>query len=158
MADNPAADVVATDGQVFDHPGLYVLDRAILSAATGVNPSHRVIAAARPLLSTRHGIGFNETMRERALIQAGPGAGPPLRPVSFTVIATIADLEAFLADPLRNGQQWALRGSKNIWHRHGPDIWHATRFWAGAVLRAFTSPGGPGTAAKAAVSHHRGIA
>ena len=63
MADNPAADVVDTDGQVFDHPGPYVLDRAILSAATGVNPSHRVIAAARPLLSIRHGIGFNETMR-----------------------------------------------------------------------------------------------
>jgi len=59
MANNPAADVVDTDGQVFDHPGLYVLDRAILSATTDANPSHRVIAAARPLLSIRHGIGFN---------------------------------------------------------------------------------------------------
>lgn len=88
-------------------------------------------------------------MRERALIQAGQGAGSLLRPVSFTIIVTIADLEAFLADPLRNGQQWALHGSKNIWH--------ATRFWAGAVLRAFTSPGGPGPAAQTAVSHHREI-
>jgi len=139
-------------------PDMYVLDRAILSAATGVNRSHRVVAAARPLLSIRHGIGFNETMRERALIQAGQEAGPPLRPVSFAVIVTIADREAFLADPLRNGQQWALRGSKHIWHRHGPDIWHATRFWAGAVLRAFTSPGGPGPAAEVAVSHRWEIA
>ncbi|HYA52257.1 MAG TPA: GMC oxidoreductase [Streptosporangiaceae bacterium] len=63
MADNPAAEVVDTDGQVSDHPRPYVFDRAILSAATSVNPSHRVIAAARPLLSIRHGIGFNETMR-----------------------------------------------------------------------------------------------
>ena len=157
MADNPAADVVDTDGQVFDRPGLCVLGRAILSAATGVNPSHRVIAAARPLLSIRHGISFNETMRERDLIHTGQGAGPPLRPVSFTVIVTIADREAFLAGPLRNGQQWALHGSTNIWHRHGPDIWPATRFWAGAVLRAFTSPGGPGPATQAAVSHHREI-
>ena len=97
-------------------------------------------------------------MRERALIQAGQGAGLPLRPISFAVIVTIADLEPFRADPLRNGQQWALRGSKNIWHRHGPDIWHATRFWAGAVLGAFTLPGGPDSAAEAAVSHHREIA
>jgi len=158
MADYPAAEVVDTDGQVSDHPRPYVFDRAILSAATSVNPSHRVIAAARPLLSMRHGIGFNETMRERALIQAGRGAGPPLRPVSFTVVVTIAHLEAFLADPLRNGQQGALHCSKNIWDRHGLDTWHATRFWAGAVLRAFASPGGPGPAAQAAVSHHREIA
>lgn len=96
-------------------------------------------------------------MRERALIQAGRGADPPLRPVSFTVIATIADLEAFLADPLRNGRQWALHASKNIWHRHGLDIWHATRFWAGAVLRAFTSPGAPDPATPAAASRHREI-
>jgi len=31
------------------------------------------------------------------------------------------------------------------------------RFWAGIVLRAFTSPGRPGLAAQAAVSHHREI-
>jgi hypothetical protein len=35
-------------------------------------------------------------MREPALIQAGQGAGPPLRPVRFTVIVTIADLKAVL--------------------------------------------------------------
>ena len=109
-------------------------------------------------LSIRHGIGFNETMREPALIQAGQGAGPPLRPVRFTGIVTIADLEAFLADPRRNGQQWALHGSKNIWHRHDLDIWLATRFWAGAVLRAFTSLGGLRPATGAAVSPHREIA
>lgn len=89
-------------------------------------------------------------MHEQALIQAGQRAGSPLRAVRFTAIVTIADLEAFLANPLRNGQQWALHASKNIWH--------ATWFWAGAVLRGFTSPGGPGPAAQAAVRHHREIA
>jgi cholesterol oxidase len=304
MADNPAAGVVDTDGQVFGHPGLYVLDGAILPAATGVNPSHtitavaercvetairritgtptwtapqrsetrpadrpedRVIAAARPLLSARHGLGFSETMRGRAMIQAGQEAGPSLQPASFTVAVTIPDLESFLADPQHtasvsglvtvagitsargarvttgvlhllapagtagqrtmvyrlpftgiDGQQWALHGGKDVWHRRGLDIWHATttlyatvvplgpqpapvpaalsggemrlrfpdflremrslhaigsgsriesarivqrflRFWAGAVLRAFTSPGVPGPATQAAVSHHREI-
>jgi hypothetical protein len=139
MADNPAAGVVDTDGQVFGYPGLYVLDGAILPAATGVNPSHTITAVAercaetairritgtptwtapqrsetrpadrpedgaiteaRPLLRVRHGLGFSETMRGRALVQAGQGAGPSLRPASFTVAVTIPDLGAFLADPL----------------------------------------------------------
>ena len=307
MADNPAAGVVNTDGQVFGHPGLYVLDGAILPAATGVNPSHtitavaercaetairritgtpawtapqrsetrpadcpedRVIASGRPLLPARPGICFSETMRGRALIQAGQGAALALRPASFTVAVTIPDLAAFLADPLHtasvsglvtiagitsaqgarvttgvlhllaparragqrtmiyrlpftghDGQQWALGGSKDVWHRRGLDVWHATTtlhatvapldpypapvpaarahssgtmrlrfpdflremrslhptgtssriesartvqrfltFWAGAVLRAFTSPGGdPGPTAQAAVSQHREV-
>ena len=57
-------------------PDMYVLDRAILSAATGCQPVDRVITAARPLLSIRHGMGFNETMRERDLIHTGQGQAP----------------------------------------------------------------------------------
>src|SRR5262249_40458114 len=74
MANNPATEVVDTDEPVLGHPRPYGLDRAILCATTGVNPSHSVIAAARRLLSIRHGIGFNETMREQDLIQAGQAA------------------------------------------------------------------------------------
>src|SRR5262249_50544472 len=74
MANNPAAEVVDTDERGFGHPRPYVLDRAILSATAGVTPSHRVLAAARPLLSMRHGIGFNDTMRGQDLIQAGQAA------------------------------------------------------------------------------------
>ena len=46
MADGPDGGVVDTDGRVFGHPGLYVLDGAVVPAATGVNPSHTIAAVA----------------------------------------------------------------------------------------------------------------
>jgi cholesterol oxidase len=46
MADRAADGVTDADGQVHGYPGLYVLDGAILPAATGVNPSHTIAAVA----------------------------------------------------------------------------------------------------------------
>ena len=46
MAESAATGVVDVDGQVFGHPGLYVLEGAVLPAATGVNPSHTITAVA----------------------------------------------------------------------------------------------------------------
>jgi cholesterol oxidase len=46
MADHGADGVTDGGGQVYGYPGLYVLDGAILPAATGVNPSHTIAAVA----------------------------------------------------------------------------------------------------------------
>lgn len=46
MADDPSRGVTDADGAVYGYPGLYVLDGAILPAATGVNPSHTIAAVA----------------------------------------------------------------------------------------------------------------
>ena len=46
MADSAADGVVDRDGRVFGHPGLYVLDSAIIPGAIGVNPSHTIAAVA----------------------------------------------------------------------------------------------------------------
>jgi cholesterol oxidase len=134
MAESPAAGVVDVDGQVHGHPGLYVLDGAILPAATGVNPSHTITAVAercvqaairritgdpdwtapqtpdvrpvdcpedhvvttaarRPVQDPPRGIRFVETMR-------GTVGGQSREAASITVTVTIADMEAFSADPL----------------------------------------------------------
>ncbi len=54
MAESPAAGVVDVDvdGEVHGHPGLYVLDGAILPGATGVNPSHTITAVAERCVQT----------------------------------------------------------------------------------------------------------
>ena len=46
MADDVTRGVTDGQGQVHGYPGLYVLDGAILPAATGVNPSHTIAAVA----------------------------------------------------------------------------------------------------------------
>ncbi len=46
MADDPASGVTSNIGEVYNYPGLYVLDGAILPAATGVNPSSTIAAVA----------------------------------------------------------------------------------------------------------------
>ncbi len=46
MGDGPASAVTDSNGEVFGYPGLYVMDGAILPAATGVNPSHTIAAVA----------------------------------------------------------------------------------------------------------------
>jgi cholesterol oxidase len=46
MGTDPETGVVDTDGQVFGHPGLYVLDGAALPGATGANPSSTIAAVA----------------------------------------------------------------------------------------------------------------
>jgi cholesterol oxidase len=46
MGTDPRTGVVDTDGQVFGHPGLYVLDGAALPGATGANPSSTIAAVA----------------------------------------------------------------------------------------------------------------
>ncbi|GAA3292268.1 GMC family oxidoreductase [Dactylosporangium vinaceum] len=50
MGTGPHDGVVNVDGEVFGHPGLYVLDGAILPAATGTNPSHTITAVAERCL------------------------------------------------------------------------------------------------------------
>ena len=46
MGSDPETGVVDTDGEVFGHPGLYVLDGAALPGATGANPSSTIAAVA----------------------------------------------------------------------------------------------------------------
>ncbi|APR86677.1 Cholesterol oxidase [Minicystis rosea] len=46
MGDSAADGVTDAHGEVFGHPGLYVLDGAILPRATGVNPAHTIAAVA----------------------------------------------------------------------------------------------------------------
>jgi cholesterol oxidase len=46
MGGDPGTAVVDPDGQVFGHPGLYVLDGAALPGATGANPSSTIAAVA----------------------------------------------------------------------------------------------------------------
>lgn len=46
MATSPAAGVVDHAGRVFHHPGLYVLDGAIVPRAIGLNPSKTIAALA----------------------------------------------------------------------------------------------------------------
>lgn len=52
MSADPATGVVDLDGAVRAHPGLYVLDGAILPAATGANPSHTITAVAERCIET----------------------------------------------------------------------------------------------------------
>lgn len=52
MSADPAGGVVDLDGQVHHHRGLYVLDGAILPAATGANPSHTITAVAERCIET----------------------------------------------------------------------------------------------------------
>jgi cholesterol oxidase len=46
MGTSPANGVVDHKGEVFGHPGLYVLDGAIVPEAVGVNPSRTIAALA----------------------------------------------------------------------------------------------------------------
>jgi cholesterol oxidase len=46
MGTDPDSGVVDADGEVFGHPGLYVLDGAALPGATGANPSSTIAAVA----------------------------------------------------------------------------------------------------------------
>jgi cholesterol oxidase len=46
MGGDPGSGVVDTDGEVFGHPGLFVLDGAALPGATGANPSSTIAAVA----------------------------------------------------------------------------------------------------------------
>ena len=46
MADSIEQGVVDGYGQVFGHPGLYVMDGAILPRAIGLNPSRTIAALA----------------------------------------------------------------------------------------------------------------
>lgn len=46
MGSDPQTGVVDTDGEVFGHPGLYVLDSAAVPGATGANPSSTIAAVA----------------------------------------------------------------------------------------------------------------
>jgi cholesterol oxidase len=46
LGDNPATGVVDVNGEVFDYPGLFVLDGAAIPVAIGANPSHTIAAVA----------------------------------------------------------------------------------------------------------------
>ena len=52
MADDPQEGVTSAIGEVHNYPGLYVLDGAILPAATGVNPSSTIAAVAERNVET----------------------------------------------------------------------------------------------------------
>ncbi|MCP4897265.1 MAG: GMC family oxidoreductase [bacterium] len=51
IAENPDEGVVDASGQVFGHPGLYVIDGSVIGANLGVNPSLTITALAEHLCS-----------------------------------------------------------------------------------------------------------
>ena len=46
MGDSPSNGVVNHAGEVFNYPGLYVIDGAVIPEALGVNPSRTIGAVA----------------------------------------------------------------------------------------------------------------
>ena len=52
MADSPEYGVTDANGEVYEYPGLFVLDGAILPGATGVNPAHTIAAVAERNIET----------------------------------------------------------------------------------------------------------
>jgi cholesterol oxidase len=46
LGDDRAIGVVDANGEVFDYPGLFVLDGAAIPVAIGANPSHTIAAVA----------------------------------------------------------------------------------------------------------------
>lgn len=52
MADSPDNGVTDANGEVYEYPGLFVLDGAILPGATGVNPAHTIAAVAERNIET----------------------------------------------------------------------------------------------------------
>ena len=46
MADTQEAGVTDSNGEVYEYPGLFVLDGSILPGAAGVNPAHTIAAVA----------------------------------------------------------------------------------------------------------------
>ena len=52
MASDPEDGVTSPIGEVFNYPGLYVMDGAILPSATGVNPSSTIAAVAERNVET----------------------------------------------------------------------------------------------------------
>jgi cholesterol oxidase len=46
LGDNRESGVVEANGEVFDYPGLFVLDGAAIPVAIGANPSHTIAAVA----------------------------------------------------------------------------------------------------------------
>jgi cholesterol oxidase len=46
MADSREAGVTDANGEIYEYPGLFVLDGSILPNATGVNPAHTIAAVA----------------------------------------------------------------------------------------------------------------
>jgi cholesterol oxidase len=46
LADSRDKGVLGADGEVFDYPGLFVLDGAAIPVAIGANPSHTIAAVA----------------------------------------------------------------------------------------------------------------
>ncbi|HXF95115.1 MAG TPA: GMC family oxidoreductase [Gemmatimonadales bacterium] len=65
MADHPARGVVAPDGEVFGHPGLYVTDGAAIPSSLAVNTSLTILANAERIAA-----GILERYRLRATAAA----------------------------------------------------------------------------------------
>ncbi|MGW6503222.1 GMC family oxidoreductase [Nonomuraea angiospora] len=119
MGRHPAEGVVDEYGEVFGHPGLYVLDGACVPGPVGVNPSLTIAALAdracehvlesAPRTAARHaevssGLSFTEEMRGHVMPgsadaeegeRLGRANGHPLA-VHLTI--TAGDVERFVAD------------------------------------------------------------
>ena len=241
MSDDPTRGVVDTNAQVHGFPGLYVLDGAILPAATGVNPSATIAAVAErciqeairswlgkpdwavpsaPPRATPEDLAFAAVGRPASWNYRRPVPSPnsirfgeTMRgtvgsdPAYVDLTVDVPDLSAFVADPLHaavvsgtvhirgvtgpagarisggvlhllartgehasrpgprgswwsaasalparrtmayrlpftdaEGGRWLLAGAKDVWPRHGLDVWAAT-----TTLRvSLTGPGRSG--------------
>ncbi|MEV4355622.1 GMC oxidoreductase [Nonomuraea sp. NPDC049625] len=119
MGRHPAEGVVDEYGEVFGHPGLYVLDGACVPGPVGVNPSLTIAAisdrACEHVLETAprtaarragvsSGLSFTEEMRGHVMPgSADPEEGERLgrangHPLAVHLTITAGDVERFVAD------------------------------------------------------------
>ncbi|MEU6780016.1 GMC oxidoreductase [Nonomuraea angiospora] len=119
MGRHPAEGVVDEYGEVFGHPGLYVLDGACVPGPVGVNPSLTIAAISdracehvletAPRMAARRagvpsGLSFTEEMRGHVMPgSADPEEGERLgrangHPLAVHLTITAGDVERFVAD------------------------------------------------------------
>ncbi|MFF4621018.1 GMC family oxidoreductase [Nonomuraea jabiensis] len=119
MGRHPAEGVVDEYGEVFGHPGLYVLDGACVPGPVGVNPSLTIAALSdracehvlesAPRTAARRagvssGLSFTEEMRGHVMPgSADPEEGERLgrangHPLAVHLTITAGDVERFVAD------------------------------------------------------------
>lgn len=73
MGSRPDASVVDPTGEVWGHPGLFVLDGSILPSSVGVNPSHTIAALSE--------LNVTHFLERTALVSTHDLRHPPIPPI-----------------------------------------------------------------------------
>jgi cholesterol oxidase len=119
MGSTTAQGVVDGEGQVFEYPGLYVLDGAVIPAAVGVNPSHTIAAVAeRCIEATIRRRPGRERWRAPE-VEDAPRIAPPEDRISIPAAGTTSP------DVAGGGISWRETMSGTVEHQGAE---HAARF------------------------------